>query len=133
MKWRSLGLSVILISSILLHEGLARLVGAGRQLSHLQHTQPRHDAESHFAAGLPFPLACADIIDVELIPGVSDRLATELLASRTGVATAAARLPSAEALQLVRGVGPSLGHALSRYLSMEPQCPPSYLGATGAP
>jgi DNA uptake protein ComE-like DNA-binding protein len=65
------------------------------------------------------------MIDVELLPGISDRLAAELLASRQDVSEAAQFMTSSEALQKVRGIGPSLGATLSAYLSTEESCPES--------
>jgi hypothetical protein len=125
MKWRSLGLSIILLGTILLREAALRLAPSGPDPSLLAMAATANDAESCFAKGGTFPLACADMIDVELLPGISDRLAAELLASRQDVSEAAQFMTSSEALQKVRGIGPSLGATLSAYLSTEESCPES--------
>jgi hypothetical protein len=80
------------------------------------------DAETLLAFGAQIPLACADISDLELIPGVSDNLAKELLDMRTRIIAHARNHSPYEALQLARGVGAHKAELLSSRLSLEDAC-----------
>lgn len=78
-------------------------------------------AERAFAWGSPISLWDADQWDLELVPGISDRLARRLLAERTSLRAQADALPSAEAwkaLTSVRGIGAASAERLRRYLDL---------------
>jgi hypothetical protein len=88
------------------------------------------DAETLLAFGAQIPLACADMSDLELIPGVSDNLAKELLDKRDKIIAHARDSSPHEALQLARGVGERKAEVLSALLSLEDAC---YQGEIYAP
>lgn len=80
--------------------------------------------ESRLAAGLRFSFATADLISLELIPGVSDTLATNLLARRGEIVRAACQEAApAEAFELAHGVGPVMARTLAAHL--DARCSPS--------
>jgi hypothetical protein len=60
--------------------------------------------------------------DLELIPGVSDNLAKELLDKRDRIIAHARNHSAKEALQLARGVGVHKAEVLSSLLSLENAC-----------
>ncbi len=80
------------------------------------------DAETLLAFGAPIPLACADMSDLELIPGVSDSVATELLEKRDRIIAHARENSAYAALQLARGIGVRKAELLSPLLSLEDAC-----------
>lgn|GEM_PF-6263301 len=80
------------------------------------------DAETLLASGSRIALACADISDLELISGVSDTLAHELLRKRAEIIAHARHTSATEALQLARGVGTHKAKLLSRFISLEDGC-----------
>lgn len=86
--------------------------------------QPRidADAETLLAFGAQIPLACADMSDLELIPGVSDNLARELLDKRDRIIAHARAHSTHDALQLARGVGAHKAEVLSSLLSLQDAC-----------
>jgi hypothetical protein len=80
------------------------------------------DAETLLAFGARIPLACADMSDLELIPGVSDKLAIELLQKREQIIAHARDSSPHEALQLAHGVGQHKAEVLASLLSLEDSC-----------
>lgn len=86
--------------------------------------QPRidADAETLLAFGAQIPLACADMSDLELIPGVSDKLAQELLDKRERIIAHARDHSPHVALQIAHGVGVRKAEVLSSLLSLEDAC-----------
>ena len=72
--------------------------------------------------GEKLPLACADISSLELIKGISDTLAFELLAKRYDIMRAAFDGNDYEAIQKARGVGVKTGEYLLRYLDLTTRC-----------
>ena len=78
--------------------------------------------EGKFALGSTVPLSSCDMYDLELIPGVSDKLAISLIASREKIVTAAKAnlLPnSASPFVLAHGVGEKTAKKLEKYLTPE--------------
>jgi hypothetical protein len=80
------------------------------------------DAETLLASGSRIKLACADISDLELVTGISDTLAHELLRKRATIIARARHAPYTEALTLARGVGEIKAKLLSRFISLEDAC-----------
>lgn len=80
------------------------------------------DPESLLATGQQIPFACADMWSLELISGVSDTLADELLERRESILLAARHAPPDVALQLARGVGATKGRELAKFISMQGAC-----------
>jgi len=80
------------------------------------------DAESLIALGQPIPLSRASIFDLELISGVSDRMASRILEKKGEILTQATILPPERkwlALTLVHGIGPKNGRKLARWIAFE--------------
>jgi hypothetical protein len=125
MRWRFTALALLILSV-----SAFRLI-AGTTLRVLLPTRPpprvlvAADAESMLAIGDKLPLRCVDMASLELIIGVSDRLATELLAKREEILSAAHMTSMHSALQLARGVGEKTATNLTRFLSptSEQACP----------
>ena len=81
------------------------------------------DAEGRLAAREKLALACADMSGLELISGVSDRLASELVNERKRIVSQAqADLSHEEAMQLAHGVGAATAKKLLKYLSLSESC-----------
>jgi hypothetical protein len=81
------------------------------------------DPESLLATGQKMPLACADVASLELISGVSDRMALGLIEQYPRIATSIREGASAEtALQLAHGVGPATAKKLLHYLDVSTPC-----------
>lgn len=84
---------------------------------------PSHeDPESRLAMGEKLPLACADISTLELIKGISDTLAFELLEKRYEIMRAARDGSHLEAIQRAHGVGKKTGEKLLKYLDLTTRC-----------
>jgi hypothetical protein len=80
------------------------------------------DAESMLASGQPIPLLCADMSSLELIPGISDKTALELLEKRNSIILAESHRSLEESLQLARGIGGKTAARLVRYLAVNGVC-----------
>lgn len=86
-------------------------------------TPPSHDdPESRLAMGEKLPLACADISNLELIKGISDSLADELLEKRYEIMRAALKESHLEAIKRARGVGEKTAVRLLTYLDLTAPC-----------
>ena len=72
--------------------------------------------------GERLPLACADISSLELIKGISDTLAFELLAKRYDIMRAAVDTDDRNAIQKAHGVGAKTAEHLVRYLDLTTRC-----------
>jgi len=72
--------------------------------------------------GLKLPLACANVWSVELIKGVSDTLALELIDKRFEIMRAAFNGSQIDAIQRARGVGAKTAQQLLRYLDLTGRC-----------
>ncbi len=79
-------------------------------------------SESLFARGVPQPLACADAFDLQLIPGISEKIATRIIDRRASILKNAHSTNDPEALRQVFGIGESKARTFSRYLSFEARC-----------
>ncbi len=80
------------------------------------------NAETLLAFGAQIPLACADISDLELIPGVSDKLALELLKNRDRIISHAENTSVHEALELAHGIADRTAQKLSSFISLADSC-----------
>jgi hypothetical protein len=81
------------------------------------------DPESTLAVRERLSLACADPVSLELISGISDRLAFELAHNRARIVKSAQDgLGSEAALQLARGVGAATARKLLGYLDPQSAC-----------
>lgn len=72
--------------------------------------------------GYPLPLACANVWSLELIKGISDTLALELIDKRREIVAAATREAPHSALQRAHGIGDKVANKLLRYISVTERC-----------
>ena len=72
--------------------------------------------------GYQLPLACANVWSLELIKGISDTLAFELIEKRREILIAATRESPESAIQRAHGVGEKVAPKLLRYLSVTERC-----------
>jgi hypothetical protein len=78
------------------------------------------DAESLLARGELLPLACVGIAELELLRGISDTTAGNLLAARATLLDS--RLPAEQALEGVRGIGITKARQFAHFLSLSKDC-----------
>lgn len=122
MSWRYAGISLILTIPTITAV-VPGLLADDEGISPTWLREPPFtELESRLAMGLPMPLACADASDLELLKGVSDTLAFELIKERQTILQAASRGSPSDALQLVHGVGPKTAEKLARYLDLVHVC-----------
>ena len=79
------------------------------------------EAENCFALGLKLPFAAADDYALQLIPRISDAIASDLLAQRERIYERSARLSLDDewrAFTEARGVGDALAMELSKHFSL---------------
>lgn len=126
MSWRYAGISLILTIPIIAAVVPGRLAGDVGIFPAWLREPPFTELESRLAMGLPIPLACADASDLELLNGVSDTLAFELIKERRSILLATSRSTPADALQLVHGVGAKTAEKLVRYLDLANICTKSH-------
>lgn len=79
-------------------------------------------SESFYARGLPFPLACADEYDLDLIPGISSALAQRLLNERKTLLGSIDVRERMHRLETIRGIAPKTVKIIGKYISLERQC-----------
>jgi Holliday junction resolvasome RuvABC DNA-binding subunit len=72
--------------------------------------------------GEKLPLECADISSLELIKGISDTLAFELLSKRYEIMRAAFQETRVKALQRAHGIGEKTAEKLLTYLDLTARC-----------
>ena len=75
------------------------------------------DAESQLAAGGRISFRSAGIYELELLSGVSDRLAGNLLAKKGQILAQSGR--GSQSLELAHGVGPGTAQRLGEFLDLE--------------
>ena len=81
------------------------------------------DAESVFARGDRLPIQCADISELEMIRGISDTTATNILLARDEMIKRFAQGGSElAALGIARGVGPATAKTLVGFLRFDGAC-----------
>jgi hypothetical protein len=83
---------------------------------------PHDDPEGRLAMGFKLPLSCADVWSLELLKGVSDTLAFELVAKRYEIMRAALNESPAAALGKARGIGDTTAAKLLKYLDLTERC-----------
>jgi len=122
MTWRFAALSLLITLGVLTRFVSERAFEANLNSSPYPVNVSPSDPESLLATGATLPLACADMWSLQLITGVSDRMAEELLLKRERIIAAAETRPLADALQLARGIGKKTGVTLAKLLSTERVC-----------
>jgi len=126
MSWRFAGISLILTIPTIAAVIPGRLRTHERIPSGWLQEPPAADAETRLAIGSKLPLACADMSSLELLKGVSDRLASELIRNRTSILEKSKTSSPSEALRLAHGIGSQTSLRLSRYLELGGECEDKY-------
>ncbi|MEN9844952.1 MAG: hypothetical protein RIS36_99 [Pseudomonadota bacterium] len=84
---------------------------------------PSHEEpEGRLAMGHDLAFQCADVWSLELIKGVSDTIAFELLDKRLTIIRAAYNGTPLEAIQKARGIGEKTGERILSYLNLTEGC-----------
>ncbi len=126
MTWRYSGLVLCLLFTSLLPGTIACIAPATKELEQpLANQHPSYeDAETIFACGQRLPLHCAEVSSLEMISGISDTVAFQLIDAKEHILASYTRGDSELAsLQRVRGVGPATGKLLSKHIRLEGICP----------
>jgi len=123
MTWRYAALALLLVSFVATRHILAAALSPMYRHIATSLTAPINDPESILAIGDMIPLQCADVASLELISGVSDSLALELINKRAAILSAARTLTTDEALQLAHGVGENTAKRLATLISLPPDSP----------
>ncbi|MEY4668276.1 MAG: hypothetical protein RL518_975 [Pseudomonadota bacterium] len=122
MSWRHTGLSVITLLTFLGMK-IPPLLARPPETASSWFVPPSHeDPEGRLAMGDTLALECLNVWSAELIKGVSDKLALELLDKRFAVMRAATTSSPLEAIQSVPGVGEKTAHRLLEYLDLRGRC-----------
>jgi|688.fasta_scaffold21971_7 hypothetical protein len=122
MRWRIISLASLLSITIALSD-CSRFVAARSSHPLLSAARRSHtDAESLLAQGRLLPLLCSNANDLELLPGVTDRVAGELLASADTLARLTPELAPQDALLHVHGIGPKRAAFFAEHLDLSASC-----------
>jgi len=122
MSWRYTGLSLLILVAFLATRAPS-LVVPPPEIDPSWLIPPSHtDPEGRLAMGQKLPIACADVWSLELIKGVSDTLALELIEKRFDIMRAALNGSHQEAIQKARGIGDKTGERLLQYLALTERC-----------
>jgi hypothetical protein len=122
MLWRYTGLCVLILLTFL-GVRISSFFSPSPRFDPAWLNPPVHDdPEGRLAIGLKLPLACANVWSVELIKGVSDTLALELIDKRFEIMRAAFNGSQMDAIQRARGVGAKTAQQLLRYLDLTGRC-----------
>lgn len=122
MRWRILSLTSLLGIAVILRDGGSFVVS--RTLHPLLNTARlnRNDAESLLAQGRPLSLLCSSAQDLELLLGVTDRVASELLREAESLVRLAPVIGEEAAFERVHGIGPKRAAFFATHLSLNNSC-----------
>lgn len=124
MAWRCCGLSFLIICWVFVTHALRSLSETHNRNLDSDSILTPTDPESQFAMGHHIPLACADLSTLELIPGVSDTLASSIMLMRPEILDHAARGASPRtSWELAHGVGPASAGRLDIFFTLQSRCP----------
>jgi len=122
MSWRYTGLSVLILLAFL-GVRISLVLSPPPTVDPAWLIPPSHDdPEGRLAMGLKLPLECANIWSLELIKGISDTLALEVLDKRFDIMRAAFNGSQTEAIQRARGIGEKTAEQLLRYIDLTERC-----------
>jgi hypothetical protein len=124
MAWRCCGLSLLIICWVFITHALRSLSETHNRNLDSDSILTPTDPESQFAMGHHIPLACADLPTLELIPGVSDTLASSIMIMRPEILYHAAQGESfLTSWELAHGVGPASARRLDNFFNLSGTCP----------
>jgi hypothetical protein len=122
MSWRHTALALLVLTCFLTTRIYLLLSAPQSTESSWFNPPPHDDPEGRLAMGFKLPLSCADVWSLELLKGVSDTLAFEMVAKRYEIMRAALTESPAEALGKARGIGDTTAAKLLRYLDLTERC-----------
>jgi hypothetical protein len=122
MSWRYSGLSIILILAALAARIPSIIISSDAIPSSWFEPPTYDDPEGRLAMGHKLPLACADMWALELLKGVSDTLALELIDKRYEIIRASFNTSPVEAIKKAHGIGDKTATKLLEYLDLQERC-----------
>lgn len=122
MSWRYTSLSVIILISFFLGGITSLQLPRTEVVASWLAPPPYDDPEGRLAMGYKLPLECANLWSLELIKGVSDTLAFEILDKRFEILRAALNGSHRDALQKARGIGEKTAERFLQYLDLTGRC-----------
>jgi hypothetical protein len=122
MSWRYAGLTAILLLTLVASH-VPRVLKKRETIPPAWLIPPSSDdPESALAMGEKLALACADLSSIELIKGISDTLAFELLDKRHDIIRAALKGSQLDAIQRAHGIGAKTAEKLLPYIDLTAPC-----------
>lgn len=122
MSWRYTGLSIILILAAVAAR-IPSLIPSRETIPTAWLEPPAYDdPEGRLAMGFKMPLECADMWSLELLKGVSDTLALELIDKRYEIMRASFTTSDVDAIKRAHGVGDKTATKLLEYLDLQERC-----------
>lgn len=122
VSWRYSGLTLIIFLALLVAHSV-RVFKRPEIVPPSWLTLPSHDdPESRLAMGEKLPLECADVSSLELIKGISDTLAFEILDKRYDIMRSAFTGSHLEAIQRAHGIGEKTAKKLLMYIDLTTPC-----------
>ncbi|NDC38484.1 MAG: hypothetical protein EBZ48_10585 [Proteobacteria bacterium] len=80
----------------------------------------REDAETLLVCGRPLRLSVVDRVELELIPGITERMAEQVLANQATLLNQRQQGPSKEQVFVsLHGIGPKRARTLARFLALD--------------
>jgi hypothetical protein len=105
MSWRYTGLSILILVAFLAMK-IPPLLSPSPEVQPSWLLPPSYDdPEGRLAMGYKLPLQCADVWSLELLKGISDTLAFEIVAKRFEIARSVRSEGELNALQHAHGIG----------------------------
>ena len=122
MSWRTTGLSILILLAFLAVR-ITYLLSRPPQAQPSWFLPPSYDdPEGRLAMGHKLPLQCADVWSLELLKGISDTLACEIVAKRFEIARSVRSEGHLNALQHAHGIGEKTASKLLPYLDLTERC-----------
>jgi hypothetical protein len=122
MSWRYTGLSILILVAFLAMK-IPPLLSSSPEVQPSWLLPPSYDdPEGRLAMGYKLPLQCADVWSLELLKGISDTLAFEIMAKRFEIARSVRSEGEINALQHAHGIGEKTASKLLPYLDLTERC-----------
>lgn len=114
MRLYAISLSFVLLAVLSLKAAAVTLLSSGVSSEKPIHSIIQSDPESSFAAARRISVKSAGMYELEMVPGISDALALEILKVRSAILKQGAS-QGCNAFTLARGVGSISAKRLCRY------------------